>query len=200
MATEIVFILDKSGSMSGLEKDVIGGFNSFVNEQKALKGKAYLTTILFDTSYKILMDRVKLADVPALTKEDYYTSGGTALLDAIGKTINHVKRTKSPKSKVLVVINTDGEENSSVEFIEKNKIKEMVEDCRKNKWEFIFIGANIDSFSEGHSLGITYTGNYTANSIGTASVYTTVSNMTKQYRSTTTENTTLDAKELDNLI
>jgi len=190
MATEIVFILDKSGSMSGLEKDVIGGFNSFVNEQKALKGKAFLTTIVFDTGYRIVMDRIDLKDAPELTSKDYFAQGGTALLDAIGKTINHVSRTKRPKDKVLVVINTDGEENSSGEFREKSKIKEMVEDCRKNKWEFVFIGANIDSFSEGHSIGINYSGNYTANAVGQASVYTAVSNMTRQFR--TSDGTTMN--------
>ena len=192
MATEIVFILDKSGSMSGLEKDVIGGFNSFVNEQKVLKGKAFLTTVVFDTDYRIVMDRIDLKNAPELTAKDYFTQGGTALLDAIGKTINHVSHTKRPKDKVLVVINTDGEENSSQEFREKNKIKEMVEKCRKEKWEFVFIGANIDSFSEGHSLGITYSGNYTANSVGQASVYASVSHLTRDFRSNVSDTTVIN--------
>lgn len=181
MSTEIVFILDRSGSMTGLETDVIGGFNSMLNEQKKFKQKAKLTTILFDDKYEILHDGLDINIVNDITKENYFARGWTALLDAIGKTILLVQTRTKKKDKVLFIINTDGLENYSKEF-DQEKIKTLVEECEKERnWKFIFVGANIDSFAVGNSFGINTTANYTANSIGTRSFYDTVSTMVSGY-------------------
>ena len=158
--TEIVAILDRSGSMEHLTNDTIGGFNSFLKEQKEIPGEAILSTVLFNDSYVLLHDRVNIKNVKSITKSDYIAQGNTALLDAMGKTINDLGlklyntiENERP-SKVIFFIITDGEENSSVEFT-NDKIKEMVE-LQKNtyNWEFIFLGANIDSFSAAASIGI----------------------------------------------
>lgn len=195
MATEIVFVLDRSGSMSGLEGDVIGGFNSFVKEQQVLKDEARLTTVLFDDKYEILHERKNIKDVKPITKDEYYVRGSTALLDAIGKTIKTLKKQIARTDKVIFVINTDGYENASVEYTNE-KIKELVEKMKnKRKWEFVFLGANIDSFATGRALGVTWTGNYTSSKEGVVSVYNTVSTMTSNYRGSGT----LDADALKDL-
>lgn len=146
---DIVFILDKSGSMLGSEKDTIGGYNSFLSKERKNNTNSKVTTVLFDTNYKKLYDRVNISNVKKLTEEEYYVGGCTALYDAIGKTITDLDR-KHPK-KVLFVITTDGLENASREF-SKGNIKKLIE-THKN-YEFIFLGAGIDSYSEGESLGI----------------------------------------------
>lgn len=186
--TEVVFILDRSGSMSNLVNDTIGGFNSFVDEQKKSGAESSLTTILFDTEYNLLHNGVVINNVPELTTKEYFARGGTALLDAVGKTINQVSERvaklskKNKPEKIIVVITTDGQENSSKEFTTE-VIKALVESKIKEGWEFLFLGANIDSFSVSSGLGISSvnTTNYSANQVGTRSVYSTLSNTISDY-------------------
>lgn len=156
--TEIIFLLDRSGSMNGLESDTIGGFNSFIQRQCSL-GKTFLTTILFDDKYEILHNGVDASTV-ILTEKDYYTRNSTALLDAIGKAItdvsfrlSHLDKENYP-GKVIFVITTDGLENSSTEFT-YGQVKRMIERQKElYNWEFIFMGANIDVIKESQKLGI----------------------------------------------
>ncbi len=158
--TELVFILDRSGSMSGLESDTIGGYNSMMEKQKKEPGEALVTTVLFDDGYELLHDRTNLRGVEAITNKEYFVRGTTALLDAIGKTINKIgnaqKQTAESEraEKVIFVITTDGMENASREY-NYETIKKMVEN-QKNKhgWEFIFLGANIDAVAEARRFGI----------------------------------------------
>lgn len=156
---ELVFILDRSGSMSGLEKDTIGGYNAFIAKQQQLSGKAYLTTVLFDHKYELLHDRMELQEVQPLTDKDYYVRGSTALLDAIGKTIISIEQAQKQASKdkrasqILFVITTDGMENASREFTYE-KIRQMIEKKKKQDWQFIFLGANIDSAKTAAKFGI----------------------------------------------
>lgn len=187
--TEIVFILDRSGSMDHLTYQTIEGFNSFLKEQKAVEGDAVLTTILFDDRYEILHNHRDLQLVDPITTRDYYTRGTTALLDAIGKTVTmvdaRIRRLNDSKKpdKVLFVITTDGMENASIEYT-ADYIKEMVLHHTKDQgWQFIFLGANIDSITVGNNLGINLSANYSANSVGTRSVYNTVTQVSTQYRS-----------------
>lgn len=167
--TEIVFLIDRSGSMAGLEKDTIGGYNSFINEQKKLKGNIKLTTVLFDNDYELLHDRVDINNVKKLTNKEYFVRGTTSLFDAIGITINNISKF-SKKSKVIFVITTDGMENSSKEY-DKEKINKLVKS--KSNWEFLFLGANIDAYAEGASLGIKKSNisNYKADSRNTNIMY-----------------------------
>ena len=154
---EMVLILDKSGSMSGLESDTIGGFNSMIDKQKEAGVDAKVTTVLFDTNFKTLHDRVDIKKVEKLTSKDYVAGGNTALLDAIGSTIARIERVPdiyAKNNRVLFVIITDGMENSSREY-SKAQIKKMISDKQeKYDWEFIFLGANIDAASEAQSIGI----------------------------------------------
>ena len=144
---DIVFILDRSGSMAGLEKDTIGGYNNYINN---FKGKgAKITTILFDDKYEMITKRQNINEVPELTEEKYFVRGCTALLDAIGKSIKFMEKEKCEK--VMFIITTDGYENASNEF-NKSQIKEMIQGHKD--WEFMYIGADIDSYSEGESIGI----------------------------------------------
>jgi uncharacterized protein YegL len=188
--TEIVFILDRSGSMVDLTNDTIGGFNSFIENQKQEPGEAILTTILFDDQYDIFHNGVDIKSIKPLTTKEYFARGMTALLDAIGKTINTVgerlNKTKEEDkpSKVIFVITTDGQENASREFTQP-KIKEMIERQTKDyNWQFIFLGANIDALSTAKSFGIQaqFSSNYTANAIGTQSVYDGVTRVVSKYR------------------
>ena len=180
--TEVVFILDKSGSMSGLEKDTIGGFNSMIENQKNEEGEAYVTTVLFDDQYEVLHDHANIQKIEPITNKEYYARGTTALLDAIGKTINSIgnRLSGTPEDerpdKVIFVITTDGFENASKEF-DKKTVKEMIEHQQdKYSWTFMFLGANMDAVGEAASLGINtdFAKTYTANSIGTQSVYTSM--------------------------
>lgn len=157
--TEIIFLLDRSGSMSGLERDTIGGFNSFLERQCKHAGETVVTTVLFDDEVEILWNGVDAKSV-TLTREDYYVRGSTSLLDALGKTILDVgsRLSKTPEAlrprNVIFVITTDGMENSSMEFT-YSKVKELIRHQQeKYSWQFIFMGANIDVAKEAESLGI----------------------------------------------
>ena len=158
--TELVFILDKSGSMSGLERDTIGGYNSMLNKQKAQEGSAHVTTVLFNHKAEILHDRLPLSVVEPITEKEYQVGGNTALLDAVGSTINRIDKIQQAEpeenraGKVIFVITTDGFENSSREFIYP-VLKKLIEKQQKEKdWEFIFLGANMDAVAEAGRIGI----------------------------------------------
>ena len=158
--TEIVFILDKSGSMSGLEKDTIGGYNSFIERQKKVEGEAYVSTVLFSNYSNVIHDRVPLEKIEPMTEEQYTTDGCTALLDAIGGAIKHIgnvhkyAREEDRPEKTVFVITTDGQENSSHEYTYE-KIKKLISrQQEKYGWEFMFLGANMDAISEASKLGI----------------------------------------------
>ncbi|SHJ68703.1 hypothetical protein SAMN02745751_03133 [Dethiosulfatibacter aminovorans DSM 17477] len=158
--TELVFILDRSGSMSGLESDTIGGYNSLLDKQKKEDGEAVATTVLFDDRYELLHDRVDLKEIQPISHKEYFVRGTTALLDAVGKTINrisyvhkHIREEDRPEN-VMFVITTDGMENASREYTYKN-IKDMISRQKKEyNWEFIFLGANIDAEATAESIGI----------------------------------------------
>jgi uncharacterized protein YegL len=188
--TEIVFILDRSGSMSDLTNDTIGGFNSFISEQKKVAGEAVLTTVLFNDKYEILHNGIDIKKVAPLTDKEYSARGSTALLDAIGKTINSVgERLASTKEddrpeKVVFVITTDGEENASVVF-SQSQVKAMIEhQTEKYSWQFLFLGANIDAVSTAQSYGINadFASNHTASAVGIASVFGALSVAIKHHR------------------
>lgn len=158
--TEIVFILDRSGSMSGLEKDTIGGYNSLIAKQKKEEGEAYISTVLFDDKIEVLHDRVPLDKVNPITEEEYYVRGCTALLDAVGGAIHHIgnvhkyAREEDRPEKTLFIITTDGQENSSRQY-SYHKVKQMVErQQKKYNWEFLFLGANMDAVAEAGRFGI----------------------------------------------
>lgn len=174
---DIVFLLDRSGSMGGIETDTIGGYNSYINEQK--KNNAKVTTILFDDRYEMLTKREDIKNIKKLTNKEYYVRGCTALLDAIGNTINFMDKEKA--NKVMFVITTDGMENASKEFT-RAKIREMIQGHKD--WEFIYIGADIDSYSEGQSIGIDSKNisNYRKDKKGVSMLYSAINNATENYR------------------
>ncbi len=184
--TDIIFILDRSGSMSGLESDTIGGYNSYLEKQRKLEGEAFVTTVLFDDRYKMLHRRIDIKEIQDLTSEDYFVRGSTALLDAIGNTIDQFKLLQSEKNKTLMVIITDGLENASREFTYK-RVKQLIDQQQENQgWEFIFLGANIDAVKEGERFGISEdrSVSYHADSQGTALNFACVTEATISYRST----------------
>ena len=159
-ATELVFILDKSGSMAGLESDTIGGFNAMLEKQKKEAGEAIVTTVLFDDQYELLHDRIDLRGIAPITDREYYVRGSTALLDAIGKTIQkiaNIQKRTAPEfraDRVLFVITTDGHENASREY-SYSKVKALLERQKKQyDWEFLFLGANIDAIATAQRFGI----------------------------------------------
>ena len=158
--TELVFILDRSGSMYGLERDTIGGFNSMLDKQRTRSGAAFVTTVLFNQERTFLHDRLPLERVPNITEAQYTPVGGTALLDAVGSTIRHIARIhkyarkEDVPEKTLFVIITDGMENASREY-SYDRVKELIaHEQRKYGWEFLFLGANIDAAREGARFGI----------------------------------------------
>ena len=158
--TEIVFILDRSGSMGGLENDTIGGYNSMIEKQKNEEGEAIISTVLFDHESEILHDRVPLAKIEPITEKEYFVRGSTALLDAVGGAIHHIgnihkyARDEDVPEKTLFIITTDGMENCSREY-SYNKVKKMVERQKeKYHWEFIFLGANIDAVNVANQFGV----------------------------------------------
>ena len=188
--TELVFILDKSGSMSGLESDTIGGYNALLKKQKEEPGEAIVTTVLFDDNVELLHDRINVKGIRPITEKEYFVGGCTALLDAIGKTINkigNVQRNTNEQQradKVMFVITTDGMENASNEY-NYEKIKKMVGWQKEEYgWEFIFVGANIDAIATAAKFGISSdrAANYNADGEGTRLNYEAVSRVVSELR------------------
>ena len=158
--TELVFILDRSGSMSGLEKDTIGGFNSMIEKQKREEGEALVSTVLFDNESVVIHDRLPLGRVPRMTEKEYFTRGCTALLDAVGGAIHHIgnihkyARKEDVPEKTMFIITTDGYENASRRY-DYEKVRKMIgRQKEKYGWEFLFLGANIDAAAEAGRFGI----------------------------------------------
>ena len=190
--TEIIFILDRSGSMEGLEADTIGGFNSMMRKQASEPGDALVSTLLFDNELEVIHDRINIKDVPELTSKEYYVGGGTALLDAVGSAIKHIvkihkyARKEDVPEKTLFIITTDGMENASRIFSYED-VKKMVEhEKSKYGWEFIFLGANIDAAAEASRYGIdsSMAVNYNCDSEGVGISFKVMENVVRSYRNT----------------
>ena len=188
--TELVFILDRSGSMAGLEKDTIGGFNAMIDKQKQEPGEAYISTVLFDNESQVIHDRVSLDRIGKLTEKEYYVRGCTALLDAVGGAIHHIgnvhkyAREEDRPEKTLFVIATDGKENAS-HYYTYEKVRAMIEKQKsKYGWEFLFLGANIDAAREAARFGIPCdrAADYHADARGTNVIYDTVNDAISQVR------------------
>ena len=181
--TEIVFILDRSGSMAGLEDDTIGGFNAMIEKQKGEPGEAYVSTVLFDNVSEVIHDRVDIQKIEPITEADYYVRGCTALLDAVGTAIHHIgnvhkyAREEDRPEKTIFVITTDGMENASRKY-SYDRLKAMIQRQKETYgWEFIFLGANIDAAREAARFGIDAdrAANYHADTLGTAVIYEAMS-------------------------
>jgi len=181
--TELVFILDRSGSMSGLEKDTIGGFNSMLEKQRKAPGDAVVSTVLFDNETEVIHDRVAIADVPYLTDKEYFVRGCTALLDAVGGAIHHIgnvhkyARKEDVPEKTLFIITTDGMENASHRYTYET-VRHMIERQKERYgWEVLFLGANIDAAAEARRFGIdeSMAANYHCDEAGTALNYEVIS-------------------------
>ncbi len=180
--TELVFILDRSGSMAGLESDTIGGFNAMIEKQKKQEGECYVSTVLFDNVSEVLHDRVKLSEIKPMTDKDYTVRGCTALIDAIGGAIHHIgnvhkyARPEDVPEHTMFIITTDGIENASRRYTSE-EVKAMIERQKeKYGWEFLFIGANIDAVETAaeYGIGADRAVNYNADSEGTSVVYSSV--------------------------
>lgn len=189
-STELVFILDRSGSMAGLESDTIGGFNGFVERQREEEGECFVTTILFSDKSETIHDRIALSEVPVMTRRDYAVGGCTALIDAIGGAVKHIEcihrylRAEDVPEHTVFVITTDGLENASRTFT-SGEVKRMIGDKReKEGWEFLFIGANIDAVETAKAYGIAEgrAVNYHADSIGTKKVFSSVAKAVMKVR------------------
>lgn len=188
--TELVFILDRSGSMAGLEKDTIGGFNAMLARQKQEPGDAVVSTVLFDNVSQVIHDRVPLDRAPELTEKEYFVRGSTALLDAVGGAIHHIgnvhkyARPEDRPEKTLFVITTDGMENASRQY-SYDRVKQMIaRQKEKYGWEFLFLGANIDAAREASRFGIAQNcaANYHADHQGTGVIYEAVSETVCNFR------------------
>jgi uncharacterized protein YegL len=188
--TEIIFLLDRSGSMAGLESDTIGGFNAFIEKQCKLEGETLLTTVLFDDKYEILWNGIHANNIK-ITENDYFVRGTTALLDAVGRTILDVGYRLSKTSeeqrpdKVIFVITTDGMENASSEFTYR-KVQELIRHQQeKYNWEFIFMGANIDAAKEAESIGIAKENayNFESSAVGVERMYNVICDAVSEKRS-----------------
>ena len=188
--TELVFILDRSGSMAGLESDTVGGFNAMIEKQKRQEGKCYVSTVLFNTESTVLHDRLELRNIPKMTEKQYSVGGGTALIDAIGGAVRHIgnihkyARPEDVPEHTVFVITTDGMENASHLF-SSAEVKQMIERQKKKYgWEFLFIGANIDAAETAERYGIdrSRAANYNADCKGTEILYDTVCEAVKNVR------------------
>lgn len=188
--TEIVFILDRSGSMHGLERDTIGGFNALLEEERKKEGEALVSTVLFGSTSTVIHDRVDINEVPELTEREYSVGGTTALLDAVGAAIHHIgnvhkyARPEDVPEKTIFIINTDGMENAS-RFYTLRKVREMIEkEKSKYGWEFIFLGANIDSVACAGKLGIgrDRASSWIADGYGTRSGYRSMEKAISSFR------------------
>ena len=187
--TELVFILDRSGSMGGLESDTIGGFNSLIEKQRKQEGECFVTTVLFDDRLETLHDRLSLDKVEKMTDSDYTVRGCTALIDAIGETVKHISdvhryiREEDIPEHTMFVITTDGLENAS-HLYSSDEVKKMIEQKKELGWEFLFIGANIDSVETAKHFGIDEDRavNYHADKQGTGILFKTVSNAVGKMR------------------
>ena len=188
--TEIVFILDRSGSMAGLEDDTIGGFNAMLDKQKKESGEAYVSTVLFDNVSEVIHDRVDIQKIQPLTRKEYYVRGCTALLDAVGGAIHHIgnvhkyAREEDRPEKTLFVITTDGMENASRQYT-YDRLKAMIQRQKeKYGWEFLFLGANMDAAREAARFGIAAdrAANYHADRQGTGVIYEAVSETVCNFR------------------
>lgn len=206
--TEIVFILDRSGSMAGLEADTIGGYNSMLAKQKKEKGEAVISTVLFDDRTEILHDRKNIQNVERITDEEYYVRGGTALLDAVGGAIHHISRIQKEMpeeerpEKTLFIITTDGLENSS-RWYSYEKVKRMVEKKKKrNHWEFVFLGANIDAVEVAGRFGVAANRavRYESDSVGTALNFTIMSKMVSCARASSSAEDMEEAFDNDDML
>lgn len=182
---ELIFILDRSGSMGGLESDTIGGYNSMLEKQKKENGEVFVTTVLFDSEYELLHNRVSISSIQPITEKEYYVRGSTALLDAIGKTIQNIKAGNvNNKNRVLFIITTDGRENASVEYTTE-QIKKLIETQKKEyDWEFLFLGANIDAIQTAKNFGIDASKavQYHSDSIGTQKNFETLNDAVSEVR------------------
>lgn len=188
--TELIFIVDKSGSMSGLEDDTVGGINATLDANRQGEGDVYVSVVFFDTNVETFLDHVLIDDVAPIVRDDYRPGGMTALLDAVGVTLDAVKervmaQKKSKRPRVIVAIITDGAENSSREY-KYEDIKKRVDDLGKKGFEFLFLGANIDAIGTASNLGISVNraSAYVADSVGTAVAYEAMAKATASYRRT----------------
>lgn len=187
--TELVFILDRSGSMAGLETDTIGGFNAMLAKQRKEPGEAFVSTVLFDNETEVIHDRAPLDQVEDLTQEQYYVRGCTALLDAVGGAIRHIgnvhryARKEDVPEKTLFIITTDGMENASHRYTYP-QVRKMIQEKQQQGWEFLFLGANIDAAAEASRFGIGQdrAANYCCDAKGTALNYTVISEAISQFR------------------
>lgn len=187
--TEVVFILDRSGSMDHLTDDTIGGFNGLIEKQKKEEGECLVSTFLFDNEVELLHDRLPLAEIPALTRDTYYARGCTALIDCIGDAVTHIEkihryaRKEDVPSKTMFVITTDGMENASHKY-SADEVRKMIKKHQEQGWEFIFIGANIDSVETAASFGIRKDRavNYCTDLSGTKALYACVDKSMKSVR------------------
>lgn len=202
--TEIVFILDRSGSMEGLESDTIGGFNSMIKQQQTeVEGDAFVSTILFNSESFVLHDRVPLADIQPLTDKDYRVSGMTALLDAIGDAVKHIKnihkyaREEDRPLKTLFIITTDGFENASRRF-RYDDVKQLIEQQKAAGWEFVFLGANINAVQVAGDIGIDRDSavDYHADEIGTSKVFGAMSKRISRSRLSSKRSSVNDVEDI----
>lgn len=182
--TELVFILDRSGSMGGLETDTIGGFNAMLEKQQAVEGDCQVTTVLFDDEYELLHNQMDIHEVKPMTDKEYYVRGCTALYDAVGRTIHTIAAEQRPDDKVLFVIITDGYENASTEYT-GSQIKAVIEKMKTERnWQFVFLGANIDAAEVAEEIGIDreMAAEYAADEEGTGLNYEVLSDMAMDLR------------------
>ena len=206
--TDIVIILDKSGSMSPIKNDTIGGLNEFIKEQQKLGGNARLTVVLFDTRHTVLFEELPIMQVRPITEEQYRPDGGTALVDAMGDTLTRLSRKRDNmkhgevSNKVLIAVMTDGEENSSIKYTRREVFRMIESYKREDLWEFVFLGANQDAIAEANNYGIdkNHSINFTATSKGITDSYTVLNATVSNYRNTGTIGNFMEADNVDGSI